>query len=116
MEKIKKSYWIWGIVVVSLFILLTLFGFLYKKKANVYKELENKLIEAEKKYVDAKFLYPTTNEPVKITAKEMIENGFMNHLNLEEETCDGYAVVIKNGTVFEYKGYVNCKNYKTKGY
>lgn len=116
MKKMKKVYIIWGVIVVLVFALLTAFGFMYKNKSTIYKDLENRLVDAEKKYVDAKFLYPNNGEPLKITAKEMMDAGFLESMKLESETCEGYAVIQKNGTVFEYKGYVKCKNYTTKGY
>lgn len=116
MNKIKKMYAVWTLIVILIFIFLTILGFLFKNKTNIYKVLENQLVEAEKKYVDAKFLYPTTNEPLKINAKILIENGYMDELKIQDEICDGYAIISKKGTVFEYKGFVSCSNYKTKGY
>lgn len=116
MNKMKKMYAIWGIIVVLVFALLTAFGFLYKNKSSVYKDLEEKLVNAEKKYADAKFLYPQNSEIVKVTAKEMIEFGALDSLEKDGKSCDGYATIQKKGTVFEYKGYVSCENYKTKGF
>lgn len=109
-------YIIWGIVVVIIFILLTVFGFFYKDKSNGYKVLEEKLVNAEKKYADAKFLYPQNNETIKITALEMIENGYLDSLEYENEVCEGYVTLRKKGTTYEYKGYVSCNDYQTKGY
>ncbi len=116
LNKINKMYFVWGIVVFLIFVLLTIFGFMYKNKTSFYKSLEEKLVNAEKKYADAKFLYPQNGETVKITAKEMIEYGALDSLEYDGEICDGYATVQKKGTVFDFKGYVSCKNYKTKGY
>lgn len=116
MNKMKKMYTVWGVIVVLVFVLLTVFGFLYKNKSGEYKTLEEKLVTAEKKYADAKFLYPQNNETVKVTAKEMMEYGALDALEHDGETCDGYATIQKKGTVYEFKGYVSCRNYKTKGY
>ena len=116
MDKIKKMYFVWGILVILIFGILTVFGFIYKNKTSVYKELENKLVEAEKKYVDAKFLYPQGNENLKVTSEILIKNEFMDELKINDEVCDGYATIKRKGTVFEYKGYVKCNNYTTKGY
>lgn len=116
MNKIKKMYTVWGIIVVIIFVLLTAFGFMFKSKSNVYKELENKLVDAEKKYVDAKFLYPENDDILKVTSEILISNGYMDALEVNGETCEGYALISKKGVAFEYKGYVSCKNYKTKGY
>lgn len=116
MNRMKKTTIIWGMVIIGLFILLTLFGFLYKNKANVYKELENKLVEAEKKYADAHFAYPEKGKVLKTDATTLIKENFLDDLNLENEECTGYAIVTHNSTVYEYKGYVKCNNYTTKGY
>ncbi len=116
MNKIKKMYALWAIIVIGLFAFLTAFGFLYKKKTVVYKELEEKLETAEKRYIDAKFLYPDQNESLKTNATILIENGYLDALEINGEKCDGYAVIIKKDIAFEYKAYIKCPNYKTKGY
>ncbi len=119
MNQTKKTgiaLMIWGIIVVTIFILLTVFGFTYKNKTKDYKDLEEKLVEAEKKYVDAKFLYPDDKNTIKTNAEVLIKEGFLENTKVKDETCDGYATIQKNGMSFEYKGYVKCKNYKTKGY
>ena len=81
MNHLKHYGIIWGIVVVGIFVLLTVFGFMYKDKSKAYKELEEKLVSAEKKYVDAKFLYPEENNTLKTSASELITSGFMEELN-----------------------------------
>ncbi len=107
---------IWGSILFLLVVLLTIFGFVYKNKSGDYKQLEEKLVESAKKYVDAKFLYPEENKSVKITYSEMKENSFIDELKKEEDVCDGYVIVKSNGTVFQYKGFVSCPNYTTKEY
>lgn len=116
MKKIQVYTVIWGMVIVSVFVLLTAFGLGYKKKVRVYKALENKIVEAEKKYVDAKFLYPAEKETLKTKAAVLIDNGYMEKLTINDEECDGYAIVTHDSVVYEYKGFIKCKNYKTKGY
>ncbi len=116
MEKKKKVYYVWGIVVVLIFVCLTVLGFVYKDKSSVYKELEQKLVEAQKKYIDNKFLYPQDDKEFKVKSTTLIENGFLDDLKVGDEECSGYASIKKKGAVYEYFGYVSCKNYKTKGY
>lgn len=116
MNKMKKMYVVWGMLVVGLFILLTIIGVLYKNKTKVYKELETKLVQAEKRYVDEKFLYPEQNTSLKTTVSTLIENGYLDALEVNGESCDGYAVISKKSTVFDYKGFIKCSNYQTKGY
>lgn len=116
MNKMKKLSIIWGMIIIGLFILLTLFGILYKNKANVYKDLEKKLVEAEKKYADAHFAYPEKGNVLKTNAEDLIKETFLDNLEIEGDSCTGYATVTYNSTVFEYKGYVKCGKYTTKGY
>ena len=115
MEKMKKLSVIWGVIVISLFALLTTFGMMYKNKTKGYKELENKLAEAEKKYADAHFAYPETGI-VKTDAHTLIKEGYLDHLKLNDSECTGYATVGHDSVAFEFKGYVKCENYTTKGY
>ena len=116
MEKIKKMYVVWTILVIIIFTLLTTFGFIYKKKMSVYKDLEAKLVEAEKKYVDANFLYPENKEMVKTTSTTLIENNDLDGLDIENDSCTGYAIIYNKNGVYEYKGFVKCEKYTTKGY
>ncbi len=116
MNKIQKFGIVWGVIVVIIFGLLIAFGFLYKNKSKDYKELEKKLVEAEKKYADAHFAYPDTGDILKTDSKTLIEEGFLDNLKVNDEECVGYAIVSHTSTVFDYKGYVSCNNYKTKGY
>ncbi len=116
MNNMKKVSIVWGIVVIIVFGLLTAFGFFYKNKSKVYKDLEEKLVQAEEKYVDAKFLYPDGNETLKTSADLLISEGYLENLKVNDEECKGYATVHKNGVAYEYKGFVSCQNYKTKGY
>ncbi len=113
MKKIHTYSILWGLVVITILILLTIFGFVYKNKTKVYKELEEKLVEVEKKYVDAKFLYPKEGQVLKTTSKELEENNYIDKL---PDDCVGYAEVTMDGTIYNYKGYIKCEKYITKGY
>jgi uncharacterized protein YpmB len=116
MDKLKKYSIVWGIIVVLIFTLLTIFGLTYKNKTKPYKNLENALVEAEKKYVDANFLYPQDGSELKTSANELIENNYLESLKKDDKECTGYVTVMQNGTVYEYKGFIKCDNYTTKGY
>lgn len=116
MDKFNKYTFVWGLLIVALFSLLTIFGFIYKNKTGNYKRLEDKIIEAEKRYVDEKFLYPQDEKKVVITVKELIEAGYLDNLDIENDNCEGYAEVYKVNSVFEYKGFIKCNKYQTKGY
>ncbi len=116
MNKMKKMYILWGMIVVGLFTLLLIFGFSYKNKVAVYKDLEQKLVKAEMRYIDEKFLYPDEKQSLKTEASLLIEGGYLTNLEVNDEKCDGYAIISKNKTVFDYKAYIKCPKYKTKGY
>ncbi len=116
MKKFKYLSVVWGMVVVTIFILLTIVGFAYKKNTSIYKEWEDKIKDATTKYVDAQFLYPDSKDPLKIEASTLIEEGYLDNIVINDEECLGYGTVTYNGMVYEYKGYVKCSNYTTKDY
>ncbi len=116
LKQMRKISFIWGFFLVSLVVILTVFCVIYKYKSNDYKKLEENLVEASKKYVDAKFLYPEGSNQLRVSFSEMKEYGVITDLKKEDQECDGYVIVSHNGTVFDYDGYVKCPNYETKGY
>lgn len=116
MDKMGKLGVVWGIVLVLIVVLLTTFGFIYKNKTSIYKNLEEKLVEAEKKYVDAKFLYPKDDEFLKTDTEILVKEEYIKNLKIKDEECTGYVEVFKNDTVYDYKAYIKCDNYETKGY
>ncbi len=116
MKKMKYMSIIWGMLIVGIFIVLTLFGFLYKNKTKEYRMLEDKLVEAEKKYADQKFLYPNEGESIKTSLKELMAEGLIDEFKVNDVLCDGYVILSHKDLVFDYKGYVHCGDYKTKGY
>lgn len=119
MNKVKnenKYLILWGFLVILLIGLLTAVGFVYKNKTKVYKELENSLVEAEKKYVEAKFLYPQDNETLKTTSEELLNENYIDNMAIDNQECTGYVKVYKDSTVFKYKAFIKCGRYTTKGY
>jgi len=115
-NQMKKMYYIWAIVVVLIITILTVVGFVFKNKSTAYQELEEKLVEASKKYVDKYFLYPQGTEEVKVTYQEMFDDNSIDELKKEDQTCDGYVIIKTESISFSYKGYVSCPNYETGGY
>jgi len=115
MKKMKIIYIIWAVIVVIIIGLLTVLGFMYQKKLEPYKELEFNLKEAAEKYVELEFLYPEAGDTLIIKAEDMINKEIMNELVYQKETCDGYVKLTYNG-VYNYKSFIKCDNYVTKGY
>lgn len=107
---------IWGIILFSLVLLLTIFGFLYKSKTIEYRQMEEQIVNLSQKYVEAKFIYPDEKQSLKITLDELKSNGYIEDFKKENENCDGYVILSHDGFVYNYKGYIKCPKYTTKDY
>lgn len=107
---------IWGVFLVIIVVILTVFGFVYKSKTSEYKKLEEELVNAAEKYVETKFLYPEEKQTVKVTFDELKDNQILKELKKDDESCDGYVTLTYDGHVYKYKGYVKCPKYTTKDY
>ena len=116
MNEMKKLSVVWGILLILIFGMLTTFGVLYTKKIRPYKDMENMLADLTKKYVEIEFSYPQNGEELIITLEQLKEKSLLEELKHNDEVCDGYATIKKSKGVYEYKGYVKCSDYKTKGY
>lgn len=115
MNKLRTSWIIWGIVMFAIVTLLFCFGLIFTNKNKVYKEQESKLVETTKMYVESSTWYPKAGESLKVDINELIENGLIENVVVNDDSCKGYIKVINNG-IIEYKAYLKCKNYKTHGY
>lgn len=115
MKEMKKMSIIWGIVLVLIFSGLTWFGLKWKGKYQGYFDLENELVNKTQSYFEINHTYPNDGETIKITLNELKDNNVINELKYQDEVCNGY-VEIKNKGIMEYKGYIKCDKYITKGY
>lgn len=116
LKQMKKVSIVWGVVLFLMVVGLTAIGFVYKSKASDYKKIEEELVNITEKYVEAKFLYPDEKDSIRIRLSELQNDGYMEELKKDEDVCDGYVVLTHNGFIYEYKGYVKCPKYTTKGY
>lgn len=116
LKQMKRVSIIWGIVLFLIVAGLTVVGFIYKNKSSDYKRIEDELVNVTEKYVEAKFLYPKEKESIRIRLNELQDNGYMEELKKDEDICDGYVLLTNNGFIYEYKGYIKCPKYTTKGY
>lgn len=116
MKQMKKLSIVWGLILVSIVVLLTIFGILFNKKNKVYTDMEKSLVNATQKYVEKSFAYPKDNDELRVDYDQLKESGLIDKLEVNDNKCKGYVIVKKNELVYEYKGYVNCKDYKTKNY
>lgn len=81
-----------------------------------YRKLENNLRDAAKKYVELKHSYNDIEEGIKINYDELKMEVDMPELIIKGNACEGYALVKKNKIVFEFKGFIKCPKYTTRGY
>lgn len=115
MKRTNTLFTIWGVIVVIILALLTYLGLKLTEIDNNYGEIEKKLVDSAEKYVDAKFLYPLGDNVTKVTSDELIENGYLDNLQYEDDVCTGYVLITLDGA-YKYDAYIKCKNYTTKGY
>lgn len=115
MKNRNRLFIVWGVLVVLIVVGLTVLGFMMKSKFNEYDEVEKKLLDSGIKYIDIKFLYPEGKDIVKVTSEELIQNEFLDELKYHDDECTGY-VTVKLAKVYQYKAYIKCGNYTTKGY
>lgn len=109
----KKKIIIWTALMFVIVGCLTIYGFAIKK--NSIGELsEEAMVEQVKKYLGLyQNLYPVKGGEVKFSSDRLVSEGYDPKL---ESECTGY-VVVKNGNMgFEYKAYIKCPDYETKGY
>lgn len=113
LKKMRVISILWGMILITLFLLVTIFGIFYKNKTKLYIKEEEKLVDACRSYVDANKLY--SDKKLNISFNELKEAGFINELSVESDDCDGY-VIVKNKESMEYKSYIKCGKYATGGY
>lgn len=114
MKKQRILWIIWGSIVVIVIILLTILGFLLNKKFDKYYKLENKLKLAAEKYSTENFIFQDDVKEYIITFDDL-KGKYLDNLNIENDQCTGYVKMTLN-VAYEYKAYIKCNKYKTRGY
>lgn len=109
----KPSYFLSFLIIFTIFLILTIFGFKYKEVSE-YKRLENNLRKASQQYVKKeidkdviKKLYLSVDD-----LKPYLNEDF----KVKKEKCTGYVLVSKKFLVLIYKPFIKCDKYKTKNY
>lgn len=124
--KLNKKGWaldieIFYIGVFVLCLIIAIFGIIKlnlllgkdKVKNFNYETLETKLVAASKNYINDK---DKISENEIITSAELINKNYLDELKDGDNTdCSGY-VEIKVSDTMEYKAYITCFDYTTKGY
>ena len=113
MKKTKLLFIIWAIIVLIIIVLLTALGFILESRYEKYKELEDKLVSSATEYAHSEILLEEGEFIV--TTEELIELGYLDSLEVEDDTCSGYVVITNDGT-YEYDSYITCKGYTTRNF
>ena len=115
MKKFRKFTILWGMILVFIFVLFTMYSFKLDKKIKEYHYLEEYFANAVAEYNNTRKDYPQTIEVINFSLSEAIEKGIVSELKIDNDICDGY-VKIANDEIVTYTPYISCKNYTTKGY
>ena len=110
----KKVMIIWAIVAVILVGGLTYVGFNIKNNDKPYKELEKALTKEAISLVGEKPSLVMTDN--KITMDTFKANNISVNMGVSDDVCDGYVIVENVRGFYNYKPYIKCQKYQTKGY
>ncbi len=109
----KRIAIVWTITLLIIVAGLTVIGFKIKKD-NIGDLSEDALVEQTKKYLGYYTnLYPTKGKSITLTYEKLKDEGYDAKL---EDDCTGYVVIENTDMGFTYKAYVDCPEYRTKGY
>lgn len=119
MNKLKYSWILWGIIMVTIVGLLFIYGLGLKKIKKPYKAMEKQVAKTIQAQYETNRWYPEDGESITISLSEFIEEGVLGEVVVGEkekaDKCDGY-IVVSNNNVVEFKTYLKCKKYTTYGY
>ncbi len=113
-KKMKVISALWGMMLFAFFIILTMFGFRYKK-LQPYKDLEDEMKKGSKQYVKL-FDKEDLDEKITINSDELLSLELVKSMHIGKEKCHGYVLVQKSIFGKKYQSFIKCPNYKTKYY
>lgn len=91
-----------------------------EKENESYSTLENKVVAAARKYANDKYNVDfEDNTTITVTVKKLQKEKLLDSVKDLKNTnkkCSGYVTFYKKSNNFYFSPYINCKNYKTKGY
>lgn len=114
MRKTKILFIIWAILVIVIVGLLTTMDLFWKIKNEKYHELEEKIVESATKYITDQVILEE-NEKIILDVLQLIEDGYLDSLDVENDTCSGYVIIENKGT-YEYSPFITCSHYTTLDY
>lgn len=115
LRRMKIISIIWGMFLVTLFIVITAFAFKFKNNSKKYLELANEFSKKAQKYVEDNNLYPEKDSILKISKNDLIDNNYLEKLEIDDDKCDGF-VIVNNKEIYEYKAYLKCDKYISAKY
>ncbi len=105
LKQMRRISVVWGIIMFLLVVGVTIIGIIYKNETKEYKKFETELLEKAENYLIG-------NDLNKVSISELKEQNIIETSIVNEKECEGY--ILKKDE--EYKAYVKCGKYKTKGY
>lgn len=115
LKRMKVISIIWGMFLVTLFIIVTIFAFKFKNNSKKYLELGEYFSSKAKEYVEDNNLYPEKDSTFKVSKNDLIENEYIEKLETNDDECDGYVIVSYKDN-YEYKAYLKCNKYISSKY
>ncbi len=114
-KKTKILFIVWGVLVLSLIVVLTIIGLKFKFNEEKYENLEDRIEKAAELYVYNSGM--RLNKAIKITSDELIKNGYLKDFNYDKDVCTGYVLVYQEPDLdYEFEPFIKCGSYKTLGY
>lgn len=111
-----------GVLVLFLIIAVYFICILYEDfdselNASYYQELEEKLENQAKIFVNEYYNEPLSNDKITIT-RSVLKNYNLDILLVDklDNVCSGYVTVYKTHGKENYDGYIKCSKYMTVGY
>lgn len=123
-EKAKKMLLLFGVVIgaIVLIIFIVFLVGLFKNKSLEYREIEDKMVEAARKYYAVKedALPLNEDEKVEVSTTLLAEEGYMKELvkyqKDESVSCSGKVIVTKTDYYYYYSPYLECGDKYTTTY
>lgn len=102
---------VWVILLIGIFVLLSMLGFIHKKEVDSYHEYEDKLVVAARKYVNANKIYPKKGSKIEVNISDIIDAGYIKKKDIEK-SCKG-TIIVKYDRFIDYLPNIKCKYYKS---
>lgn len=88
------------------------------KESITYYDLEVKMVNASKKYMNNTYKNIENDIEIPIKLKTLVNSNYLAPVKdiQTKNECNGYVIFIKEDNTVQYKPYLKCDGYKTNGY